>query len=215
MRAMRQRDWSRVFGLGCAAAAVGISVADYGGAQWDALILCLGALMLLRAAADAPARTRAAGLVRALRVILFMFAFAAVTRAQGGVDGAVAGAVGNRILWAVAALLLALPLLRKAPWPDRRAGIEAAAILAMALAFWLVFGWTSGAGSGSDLRALVATAAAANAAPVWQARGQPVTAGLAFGLMLVCILLPAGATLWPVALATLPAALAAGWLRRS
>ncbi|MEY4984735.1 MAG: hypothetical protein RIR62_3001, partial [Pseudomonadota bacterium] len=177
LRAMRQRDWARLFGIACAAVAVGLSAAGYGGAQWDALILSLGALILLRAATEAPAPSRAAGLVRAGRVILFMFAFAAVTRAQTGVEGAVQAALGNWILWAVAALLLALPVFRNLPWRGADGtGMEAGMILLSAVAFWLLFRWQEGAGDMADLRTLVALAATVNAAPIWRMRGQPVTA---------------------------------------
>lgn len=208
IRAMRQRDWSRLFGFLCAGGAAALSVTDYPGAQWDALILTLGALMLLRAAVDAPASTRADGIIRALRLILFMCAFAAVNRAQSGVDGAIQAALGNWLLWAVAVLLLALPALRKGlAWgrPDPR---EAAFLGAMALGFWLLFRWTDGAGDMADLRALIATAAVANAAPIVQAKAQPLVAGTAFSLMLVCVVATPGAALWPVALAVLPAAVA-------
>lgn len=214
IRAMRQRDWSRVFGFLCAGGAVLLSVAGYQGAQWDALILTLGALMMLRAATEGPSTTKAEGVLRALRLILFMFAFAALTGAQGGVDGAVRAAFGNWLLWAVGALLLALPLFRRhLPWgrPDLR---EAALLPGVPIGFWLLFRWIDGAGDMADLRALIATAAVVTAAPVWTAKGQPAVAGTAFALMLVCVTATPGAALWPVALAVLPAAAVFAWLRR-
>ena len=68
LKGMRQRDWARLFGFACVAVGLGLSVAGYEGAQWDALILLLGSLMLLRAAVEGPSPDRAAGLLRALRV---------------------------------------------------------------------------------------------------------------------------------------------------
>jgi len=211
---MRQRDWSRLFGFLCAGVAAALSVAGYPGAQWDALILTLGALMLLRAATDGPVASRAEGVVRAVRLILFMFAFAAVNRAQGGVDGAVQAALGNRILWAVAALLLVLPFLRKglpSGQPDPR---EMGLLIGAGPGFWLLFRWLEGAGDMADLRAVLATAAVVTALPIWQAKGQPWLSGTALVLMLVCITATPGAVLWPAALAVLPAAAVLSWLRR-
>lgn len=214
IKAMRQRDWSRLFGFLCAGVAAALSVAAYPGAQWDALILTLGALMLLRAATDGPSASRAEGMVRALRLILFMFAFAAVNRAQGGVEGAVQAALGNWLLWAVAALLLALPVLRKGvPW-GRVDPREAAFTFGVGFGFWLLFGWMQGAGDMADLRTLIATAAVVTAAPILQAKGQPLVVGAAFALVLVCVVAAPGAPLWPVALAALPAAAVFAWLRR-
>lgn len=207
VKAMRQKDWARLFGFACVAAGLGLSVAGYAGAQWDALILLLGALMLLRAAVEGPSPSRAAGLVRALRVVLFMFAFAAVNRAQGGVEGAVAGALGNWVLWAVAALLFALPSLRKGlPWGGRAVAVQVAMIALAAVGFLSVFRWLEGAGDMAALRALVAVAAVANAGPVWAVRDQPVVAGVALGLGLVCVLVVPGALVWPVAAIALPVA---------
>ena len=214
VKAMRQRDWSRLFGFLCAGGAALLSVAGYEGAQWDALILTLGALMLLRAAVDAPVSTRTGGIIRALRLILFMCAFAAVNRAQAGVDGAVHAALGNWLLWAVAVLLLALPAFRKGLAWGRSDPREAAFLLATALGFWLLFRWTEGAGDMANLRALIATAAVANAAPILQAKAQPLVAGTAFALMLVCVVATPGAPLWPVVLAALPAVAVFAWLRR-
>lgn len=214
IRAMRQRDWLRVFGFGCAALAPCLSFAGYAGADWDALIVALGGLMLLRGAVDAPAPSRAEGMLRAVRLVLFMFAFAAVNRAQGGVEGAVSAAMNNWVLWAVAALLLALPLFRKGLTWGRVDLREAALLLVVGLGFWLMFRWLEGAGDMGGLRALVATAAVANAAPVWRAKGQPVVAGVAFGLMAVCVMATPGGTVWPVALGAVPAAIVAGILRR-
>ena len=73
LKAMRQRDWARVFGILCAVVGLGLSVRGYPGADWDALILLLGALMLLRGAVEGPSPGRLDGLVRAGRIILFMF----------------------------------------------------------------------------------------------------------------------------------------------
>lgn len=217
LKAMRQRDWARLFGFACAAVGFAMSVAGYGGAQWDALILCLGALMLLRAAVEGPSPSRVAGLVRALRVVLFMFAFAAVNRAQGGVEGAVVGVLGNWVLWAVAALLFALPLVRRGlPWgAGGTVWVQPLAIALAVAGFWLVFRWLEPAGDMAALRALVAVAAVANAGPVWAARGQPVVAGVALGLGLVCVLVVPGGAVWPVAAVALPVAVAFGWLWQS
>lgn len=211
IRAMRQRDWLRVFGFGCAALAPCLSLAGYAGADWDALIVALGALMLLRGAVDAPSPSRAEGMLRAVRLVLFMFAFAAVNRAQGGVEGAVSAAIGNWVLWAVAALLVALPLFRKGLPRGRVDMREAALLLGAGLGFCLLFRWLEGAGDMGALRALVATAAVANAAPVWRAKGEPVVAGVAFGLMAVCVMATPGGVLWPVAAGVTPIASLLGW----
>jgi len=213
---MRQADWARLFGFGCAAVGFGLSLGGYPGADWDALILILGALMLLRAGVEGPSPSRVAGLLRAGRVILFMFAFAAVNRAQGGVAGAVSAALGNWVLWAVAALLLALPLIRKGrPWRgDETPWTDLATTAGMALAFWLLFHWQTPDPDMAALRTLVAVAAVVNATPIWQTRNQPLVAGLAFGLMILCVAVTPGATLWPVALGVMPVAFAFGWLRR-
>lgn len=217
LKAMRQRDWMRLFGFACAGGAVVLSVAGYSGAQWDALILALGALMLLRGAVEQPAAGLAAQLIRALRLILFMFAFAAVNGAQGGIEGAVTAALGNGILWAVAALLLSLPLFRKrqAASDETHPARDLALLAVTGALFWLLFRWLEGAGDMAQFRTLVATAAVANAAPVWQTKGQPVLSGITFALVLVCAAATPGATLWPVALAVLPVGLAAGWARRT
>lgn len=216
LKAMRQRDWARLFGYLCAVVGVGLSVAGYPGADWDALILCLGALMLLRAAVEGPSASRAAGLMRAGRVIVFMFAFASVNRAQGGVEGAVSGALGNWILWAVAALLLALPLIRKGlPWRrTERVEVELALLVTLGLVFWAVFRWLDGEADMAALRALVALAAVANAWPIWGRPAAPAVAGLAFGLMLVCVVAVPGALLWPVALAMVPVVVGLTFLRQ-
>jgi len=213
LKAMRQRDWARVFGILCVAVGLGLSVRGYPGADWDALILLLGALMLLRGAVEGPSPNRVAGLVRAGRVILFMFAFGAVNRAQTEVTGAVTGVLGNWILWAVAALLLALPLLRRGlPWGNWVAGgREAAGIVAMGLAFWALFAWLSP--GMADLRALVAVAAVTNGGPVLR-MATPAMAGLVFAVMLCCVVAVPGAALWPVALAALAAGTGFGALRR-
>lgn len=216
LKTMRQADWARLFGFGCAAVAFGLSLRGYPGADWDALILILGALMLLRAGVEGPSPSRVAGLLRAGRVILFMFAFAAVNRAQGGVAGAVPAALGNWVLWAVAALLLALPLIRKGrPWRgDDGLGRELATTAGLAMAFWLLFQWLEPDPDMAALRVLLALAAVVNATPIWQTRTQPLVAGLGFGLMILCVTVTPGATLWPVALGVMPVALAFGWLRR-
>jgi hypothetical protein len=213
LKAMRQRDWARVFGILCAAVGLGLSIRGYPGADWDALILLLGALMLLRGAVEGPSPNRVAGLVRAGRVILFMFAFGAVNRAQTEVAGAVTGVLGNWILWAVAALLLALPLLRRGlPWGSAAEGLrQSAGIIAMGIAFWALFAWLTPAMA--DLRALVAVAAVANAGPVLRV-AQPGVAGLVFAVMLCCVVAVPGAALWPVALGVAPAGLAFWALRR-
>lgn len=213
LRAMRQRDWARVFGILCALAGVGLSVWGYPGADWDALILLLGALMLLRGAVEGPTPNRVAGLVRAGRVILFMFAFGAVNRAQTDVAGAVSGVLGNWVLWAVAALLVAIPVLRRGlTWGRAVDGLRAVAgIVVMGIVFWGMFVWlTPGM---ADLRALVAVAAVANAGPVLRL-AQPGVAGLVFALMLCCVVVVPGAVLWPVALMAVLAGAALWALRR-
>ena len=203
LRAMRQRDWARVFGILCAVVGVLLSGIGYAGADWDALILLLGALMLLRGAEEGPTPSRMAGLMRAVRIILFMFAFSAVNRAQGDVAGAVSGVLGNWVLWAVAALLLALALLRRGmPWGKAREAIGEAVLIVMAGgAFWGLFHWLTPALA--DLRALVAVAAVANAWPILRV-AQPAVAGLVFAVMLCCVVVVPGAVLWPVALAVMP-----------
>lgn len=213
LRAMRQRDWARVFGILCAVAGVGLSVWGYPGADWDALILLLGALMLLRGAVEGPTPSRVAGLVRAGRVILFMFAFGAVNRAQTDVAGAVSGVLGNWVLWVVAALLLALPFVRRGlPWGNGAEGLrEIAGIVAMGIAFWGVFVWLTP--EMADLRALVAVAAVANAGPILRV-AQPALASLVFALMLCCVVVVPGAVLWPVALMAVLAGAALWALRR-
>ena len=210
---MRQADWARLFGFGCVAAGMALSIWSYPGADWDALILFLGALMLLRGAVEGPSPDRLAGLERALRVILFMFAFAAVNRAQTEVAGAVAGALGNWILWAVAALLLALPLMRRglpwgAPWQALRAVAMLAGVAAACAAlFWGLDPVTAG------LRTLVAVAAVANAAPVWRV-ARPGVAAVILAVALCCLIVVPGAPLWPVALAVMPVGAVAYVLRR-
>ncbi len=213
LKAMRQRDWARVFGILCVGVGLGLSVWGYSGADWDALILLLGALMLLRGAVEGPSPNRVAGLVRAGRVILFMFAFGAVNRAQTEVAGAVTGVLGNWILWAVAALLLALPLLRRGlPWGNWVDGVrEAAGIVVMGIAFWALFAWLTP--EMADLRALVAVAAVTNGGPVLRV-ATPAMAGLVFAVMLCCVVAVPGAALWPVALAALAAGTGFGALRR-
>ncbi len=216
LKTMRQADWARLFGVGLAAVAFMLSLRGYPGADWDALILILGALMLLRAGVEGPSPSRVAGLLRAGRVILFMFAFAAVNRAQGGVAGAVPAALGNWVLWAVAALLLALPLLRKGrPWRGGETPwMELASMAAMAVAFGLLFHWQTPDPDMAALRLLVALAAVVNATPIWLTRDQPLVAGLAFGLMILCVVVTPGAVVWPLALGVMPVALVFGWLRR-
>ena len=216
LRAMRQRDWARLFGFACVAVGLGMSLADYDGAQWDALILLLGALMLLRAAVEGPSPSRAAGLVRALRVVLFMFAFAAVNRAQGGVDGAVAGVLGNRVLWAVAALLFAVPLARKGlvrgGWTEVRGDLVALAGAGMV--FWAIYGWIEGSTDMAALRVMVALAVIANAAPFWDLKGQPVLSGLAWGLGLTVAVVTPGEVVWPLAAGVAPVAAGIALIRR-
>ncbi|MBA4351128.1 MAG: hypothetical protein C0427_07770 [Rhodobacter sp.] len=213
LKAMRQRDWARVFGILCAVVGLGLSVRGYPGADWDALILLLGALMLLRGAVEGPSPGRLDGLVRAGRIILFMFAFGAVNRAQTEVAGAVTGVLGNWILWAVAALLLALPFVRRGlPWGSGAKALrEVAGIVAMGIAFWALFVWLTP--EMVDLRALVAVAAVANAGPILRV-ATPAMAGLVLAVMLCCVVALPGAALWPVALGVAPAGLAFWALRR-
>lgn len=206
LKRMRQRDWARVFGALCAVVAVGLSLRGYAGADWDALILLLGALMLLRGAVEGPTPSRVAGLLRAGRLVLLMLAFGAVNRAQGGVEGAVAAVLGNPILWAVAALLFALPLLRRGmPWQAQdRALAEIGFALFAGIAFWLLFGWLQGVGDMAALRSLVATAAVVNGAAVLRSEGKAIELGLALWVTLICVVVLPGAVIWPVALACLP-----------
>ncbi len=217
LKAMRQADWARIFGMACVAVGVGLSIRGYPGADWDALILLLGALMLFRAAVEGPAPSRLAGMARAGRVILFMFAFAAVNRAQTGAAGAVAGALGNWVLWAVAVLLMALPLLRRGLAPIRP-GAELRGAL-RGLAGWAAAGAAAFAvfhaldPGTADLRALVSLAAVANALPVLRV-APPVLAGVVAAVALCCVLAVPGAVVWPVAAAALPAGLGIWLLRR-
>lgn len=211
MRAMRQRDWARVFGLGCAAGAVVLSLMGRSGGQWDAFILLLGALMLLRGAIEVPVASRAEGVVRALALILLVFAFAAVNRAQGGVGGAVAGVFSSWVLWAVAALLLALPLLRRGLVWGLRRGV-AVAILGMAAVLAGMALWP-----GDDalrLRVLVMVAALAQVALILPQR-QGLDWGLALGVAACCLVVAPGAPVWPVAAALLPIGAGLGlWIGR-
>ena len=217
LKAMRQRDWARVFGFACVAAGLGLSFAGYEGAQWDALIVWMGALMLLRAAMEVPAASRVAGLMRALRVALFMFAFAAVNRAQGGVGGAVAGVLGNWVLWGVAGLLFALPLLRKGlTWGGRRDVLgDLIALAGAGVMFWIIYGWIEGSTDMMWLRVLVSLAVMANAAPFWDLKGQPVMSGLGWWLGLTIAFVTPGEVVWPVAVGVAPVVALFGWLRRA
>ena len=206
---MRQRDWALVFGLGCAAVAVVLSLRGHAGAQWDAFILLLGALMLLRGAVEAPVASRAEGVLRALVLMLLIFAFAAVNRSQGGVAGAVAGVFGNWILWAVGALLIALPLLRKGlGWGLTGARIAAllglGAVLA-GLALW----------PGEDalrLRILVVAAVLAQVALILPL-GRGLGWGLALGVAGTALAVVPGGTVWPVGAVLLPLGAALGLWR--
>lgn len=209
LKRMRQRDWALVFGLGCAAVAVVLSLRGHVGAQWDAFILLLGALMLLRGAVEVPVTSRAEGVVRALVLILLIFAFAAVNRAQGGVAGAVAGVFGNWILWAVAALLIALPLFRRGlGWG--LAGARAGVILGLGavlagLALW----------PGEDvlrLRLLVVAAVLAQVALILP-QGRGLGWGLALGVAGTALAVLPGGTVWPVAALLLPLGAALGLWR--
>lgn|GEM_PF-5191909 len=206
LKAMRQRDWARVFGVACVLVSVALSAMGYAGADWDALILLLGALMLLRGAVEGPSPSRVAGLLRAGRLILLMLAFGAVNRAQGGVEGAVAGVLGNPILWAVAVLLLALPILRRGlPWRAGEAvGVEIAVTACLGAGLWFVFGWLEGPGDMAALRALVALAAGVNAVAVLRVGGRSLEAGLALWAMAICLFVQPGAPVWPVAAMSLP-----------
>lgn len=216
LKAMRQRDWARVFGVLCVVVGLGLSVAGYDGAQWDALILCLGALMLLRAAVEGASPSRAAGLLRAGRVVVFMFAFAAVNRAQGGVEGAVSGALGNWILWAVAGVLFALPLFRRGlPWGRwNGAVIELVSLVGVGAFFWFYFGWREGSVDNAALRTLVVVAAVANAVPFLEPKEQRLLAGLVGGLVLSVGFVTPGEALWPVMLGVLPVTLGFAWFRQ-
>lgn len=212
---MRKRDWARIFGILCIVAAIGLSVANYGGAQWDALILMLGALMLLRAAVEWPSPTRVEGLSRALRVVLFMFAFAAVNRAQGGVDGAVAAAIGNRVLWAVAALLFILPMLRKGvpqgSW--RELCVDVALLAGLGVVFWFIHSSSEPSEDMAMLRTLVWLAVLSTADTFWPVRDRPLIAGLAWGVGATVVITSPGDTVWIAASGALPVTVAIFWLR--
>ena len=104
----------------------------------------LGALMLLRAGVEGPSPSRVAGLMRAGRVILFMFAFAAVNRAQGEAAAitAVATATADAIRQIAAAIALeatlsflglGLPITERAYGPDALATNYALKVLWEAL----------------------------------------------------------------------------------
>lgn len=195
LKRMRQRDWALVFGMGCVAAALGLSLWGHVGAQWDAFILLLGALMLLRGAVEVPVASRAEGVVRALALILLIFAFSAVNRAQGGVAGAVEGVFGNWILWAVAALLVALPLFRRGlPWGLAGGRLVMLAGLGAVLAGLAL--WPGEAG----LRLLVVVAVLAQVALILP-QGRGLGWGLALGVAGAAVLVPPGGVVWPVAAA--------------
>ena len=208
LRRMRQADWARLFGIGCVVVGVGLSLRGYPGSDWDALILLMGALILLRGAVEGPSPSRVAGVMRAGRIILFMFAFGAVNRAPGGAEGAVAGALGNWLLWAVAALLLALPLLRRGLARGRLSDAlrEGGMIIGAGLLLWGIHVWLQPEEAG--LRVLVALAVLANAVPILRA-GRPVEAGLALMVAVICLVVPPGGAIWPVALMALPLGLLA------
>ena len=217
LKGMRQRDWAQVFGFACALGGVGLSVAGYAGADWDGLILLLGALMMLRGAVEGPSPSRVAGLMRAGRLILLMLAFGAVNRAQGGVEGAVAGVLGNPILLAVAVLLLALPFLRRGlVWrAAERVLPEIGLVVIAGIAFWLLHRWLTGPGDMAALWTMVAVAAVVNGAAVLRSGGGWAEQGAAFWVTLTCVVSQPGAVLWPVALAALPfAAGFAAWRHR-
>ena len=151
-------------------------------------------------AVEVPVASRAEGVVRALALILLIFAFAAVNRAQGGADGAVAGVFSSWVLWAVAALLLALPLMRRGlAWGLRRGAVLAAVAMAgllAGLALW----------SGEDalrLRVLVVVAVVAQMALILP-RGRGLDWGAALGVAGCCLAVVPGATVWPVAAVLLP-----------
>lgn len=200
MRAMRQRDWARIFGLGCAVGAVGLSLLGRPGGQWDAFILLLGALMLLRGAVEVPVATRGEGVVRALALTLLIFAFAAVNRAQGGGGGAVAGVFASWILWAVAALLLLLPILRRGlAW-----GLGRGAVLAILAMTTVLAGMALWPGEdAARLRVLVVVAVAAQVALILP-RGRGLDWGVALGVAGCCLTVMPGAVVWPVAAVLLP-----------
>lgn len=209
LKRMRQRDWALVFGMGCAAVAAGLSFAGHAGAQWDAFVVLLGALMLLRGAVEVPMASRAEGVARALVLILLIFAFSAVNRAQGGVAGAVPGVFGNWILWAVAALLIALPMLRRGlAWGMTGArGVEV--LLLMAVLAGLVL-WQGE--DGLRLRLLVMAAVLAQVVLIL-----PQRAGLGWGVALgvagTALAVPPGGMVWPVAAVAMPLGAALGLWR--
>ena len=199
LKAMRQRDWARLFGFLCVVAGLGLSVAGYAGAQWDALICWLGALMLLRAAV--------AQVYWVLRLVSFMFAFAAVNRAQDGVEGAAVGALGNGILWAVGLLLIGIAAMRKVPmWAGERVWLDLGAPLAGAVFFWVFYN-ANEAPDMALLRFLIALAVILNIATFFKVDQRGVTAGVGFGVgMAVLIATPGGAFL-PIGLFALVGAL--------
>lgn len=202
LRRMRQRDWARVFGMACAFGGVALSGFGHAGADWDGLILLLGSLMLLRGAVEGPMTSRVAGLMRAVRLILLMLAFGAVNRAQGGVEGAVAGVLTNPILWAVAALLLALPLLRRGlPWRAGEAvGAELVYFVILVIFAWILSDWLETGGDLIGLRWLVVVAALVNGLSVLRAGPWSGAAGVAIWVTAVCVVVPPGGVIWPAAL---------------
>lgn len=203
LMAMRQRDWARLFGFLCVAAGLGLSVAGYPGAQWDALICWLGALMLLRAAVEVPATSRVAQVHWVLRLVSFMFAFAAVNRAQDGVAGAAMGALGNWVLWAVGLLLVGIAAMRKVPfWAGERVWLDLGAPLAGAVFFW-VFYHSTEAPDIALLRFLIALAVILNISTFLKGDQRGVTAGVGFGVGMGVLLATPGGAFLPIGLGTL------------
>ena len=206
IRAMRQRDWALVFGLLCTGGAVVLSLA---GADWEGFILLLGALMLLRGALERPVADRAEGVLRALVLILLIFAFAAVNRAQGGEEGAAAAVFGNWILWAVAALLIALPILRRGlVWGVTGRRLLAGAGLSIVLVVLVLWPGEDG------LRLLVVAAVLAQAALILP---QPVRGrraglgwGTAMGVAATALAVAPGGPIWLAAVVAVPLGVAVG-----
>lgn len=203
LSAMRQRDWARVFGFACVVAGLGLSFAGYEGAQWDALICWLGALMLLRAAVEVPAASRVGQAYRVLRIVSFMFAFAAVNRAQDGVAGAAAGALGNWVLWAVAAVLVGMAALRKVPvWAGEAVWLDIVAPVAGGVFFWIYYNATE-ASDMALLRFLISVAVILNISTFLKGDQRGVTAGVGFGVGIGVLVVTPGAQFFPVGLGTL------------
>lgn len=204
LRAMRQRDWARLFGFLCVAVGLGLSRAGYEGAQWDALICWMGALMLLRASVEGPAASRVAQGYWVLRIVSFMFAFAAVNRAQDGVAGAATGALENWVLWAVAALLVGIAALRKGLplWAGETLWRDFAVPLGGGVFFWAYYNATEAADM-ALLRFLISLAVILNVSTFLKGDQRGIGAGVGFGVGIGLLVATPGAMFLPAGLGAL------------